>query len=108
MKRSRELCLWTGVGKAGFHLFQVLGLGTVLLLSSLVSATSETVRSSPVFTKHGPTSVGGTLELTGHRGERVHTEDFSGKFLLVYFGYTFCPDVCLAELQKVTDHGSVG
>ena len=42
--------------------------------------------------------------LTASTGERVSLSDLRGKVLLVYFGYTFCPDACpttLAELKKV-------
>lgn len=40
--------------------------------------------------------------LTNHHGERISHEDFSGKYMLVFFGYSFCPDVCPTELAKVT------
>lgn len=41
--------------------------------------------------------------LTGHNGEPVSLRDFRGKVVLLYFGYTYCPDVCpatLVELKK--------
>lgn len=41
--------------------------------------------------------------LTGHTGEPLSLSDFRGKVVLVYFGYTFCPDVCpltLSELKQ--------
>lgn len=44
------------------------------------------------------------FELTDHRGRRTRLEDFSGKLLLVFFGYTQCPDVCpttMAEMAEV-------
>lgn len=34
-------------------------------------------------------------------GETVHLSDYRGKLVLVYFGYTFCPDVCPATLGTV-------
>ncbi|TNE67105.1 MAG: SCO family protein [Alphaproteobacteria bacterium] len=49
--------------------------------------------------KSGP---GGPFTLTAHTGERMSDTDFRGKFMLVYFGYSFCPDVCPLELQKLT------
>jgi cytochrome oxidase Cu insertion factor (SCO1/SenC/PrrC family) len=33
----------------------------------------------------------------------VTDKDFRGKFMLVYFGYTFCPDVCPATLNEVAE-----
>jgi protein SCO1/2 len=45
--------------------------------------------------------VGGPFELIDHTG-RVRTErDFRGKLLLVYFGFTWCPDVCPTDLQAI-------
>ncbi|MGI9386836.1 MAG: SCO family protein, partial [Methyloligellaceae bacterium] len=47
----------------------------------------------------GKALVGGPFTLTDHRGKRVTDRDFRGRFMLVYFGYTYCPDVCPADLQ---------
>ena len=50
----------------------------------------------------GKALIGGPFTLTDHTGKRVTEKDFAGKFLLVFFGYTFCPDVCPAELQVIS------
>jgi protein SCO1 len=45
--------------------------------------------------------VGGPFELTDHTG-RIRTErDFRGQLMLVYFGFTYCPDICPADLQAI-------
>ncbi|MFQ5757857.1 MAG: SCO family protein, partial [Acidiferrobacterales bacterium] len=41
----------------------------------------------------------GPFSLIDHNGRPVTDEDFLGKFMLVYFGYTHCPDVCPIDLQ---------
>jgi protein SCO1/2 len=44
--------------------------------------------------------------LTASTGERLSLSDLRGKVLLIYFGYTFCPDSCpttMAELKKVPE-----
>ena len=44
--------------------------------------------------------------LTGHNGSRVELSDFKGKALLLFFGYTHCPDICpvtMATLNAVTN-----
>jgi protein SCO1/2 len=46
-------------------------------------------------------SLGGPFELTDQTGKPVTQADFRGKWLLVYFGYTTCPDVCPTELQSI-------
>ena len=46
------------------------------------------------------------FELTASHGQKVGLKDFEGKLVMLYFGYTFCPDVCpatLAELRGVMD-----
>ena len=50
----------------------------------------------------GREPVGGPFELTDHTGARRTDADFRGKLLLVYFGYTHCPDICPTDLQAMT------
>jgi len=44
----------------------------------------------------------GAFELVDGDGKPVTEADFAGRYLLVYFGYTYCPDVCPTELAKMT------
>lgn len=50
-----------------------------------------------------PMQIGGPFALMDGDGKIVTDKDFHGKFLLVYFGYTFCPDVCPTTLNAVAD-----
>ena len=50
----------------------------------------------------GKALIGGPFTLTDHEGRRVTEKDFAGKHKLVYFGYTYCPDICPAELQVMS------
>lgn len=47
------------------------------------------------------TPLGGPFTLTNQDGQRVTEIDFRGRFMLVYFGYTYCPDVCPTELNTI-------
>src|SRR5579863_8824306 len=47
--------------------------------------------------------VGGPFTLEDGAGKQVSDHDFRGKYMLVYFGYTFCPDVCPTTLNEVAD-----
>lgn len=47
----------------------------------------------------GQASVGGPFRLTDQTGKTVTDADFRGKLMLVYFGFTFCPDICPSGLQ---------
>lgn len=41
--------------------------------------------------------------LTADTGERVSLESYRGQVVLMYFGYTFCPDICPASLAELAD-----
>ncbi len=45
--------------------------------------------------------IGGPFTLTDQNGKAVSDTDFAGKYRLVYFGYSFCPDICPVDLQKL-------
>ena len=49
----------------------------------------------------GKTPVGGPFTLTDPDGRRTRLSDFQGKLVLLYFGYTFCPDVCPTDLLAI-------
>lgn len=46
-------------------------------------------------------SLGGAFELTNQAGKAVTEQDFAGRWMLVYFGFTYCPDVCPTELGTI-------
>lgn len=50
----------------------------------------------------GKALVGGPFQLTDHLGKRVTDKDFRGRYMLVMFGFTFCPDVCPSGLQVMS------
>ena len=73
-------------------------LGAALGLLLIPGALQRLLPAGGVGTV-GQASVGGPFSLTDHTGRPVTDADFRGKFMLVYFGFTFCPDVCPAGLQ---------
>ena len=58
-------------------------------------------QAAGVATNVAPASIGGPFTLTTHEGRAVTDKDFVGKYKLVFFGYTFCPDICPTELQTI-------
>jgi len=48
-------------------------------------------------------TVGGPFTLVDGDGNAVTDRTWRGKYMLVYFGYTFCPDVCPTTLSAVAD-----
>jgi len=50
----------------------------------------------------GKATIGGPFEMVDHNGRQVSDQTFKGRYLLVFFGFTHCPDICPAALQTVT------
>jgi len=51
---------------------------------------------------YGRGTVGGPFTLADPTGRKRSDSEFRGKLMIVYFGYTFCPDVCPADLMAIT------
>src|ERR1700759_2512755 len=49
----------------------------------------------------GQADVGGPFQLTDQHGKRIGDQDFRGRYMLIYFGYIFCPDVCPTTLAVI-------
>ena len=45
--------------------------------------------------------VGGDFALTGSDGQTVRWGDFTGKWRIVYFGFTYCPDICPTDMSRM-------
>jgi cytochrome oxidase Cu insertion factor (SCO1/SenC/PrrC family) len=72
---------------------------------AVVSAALATVIvqriDRPPSETSGKALIGGPFELTDDDGRRVTDESYRGSWMLVYFGYTYCPDICPTGLQTV-------
>ena len=55
------------------------------------------------FSGSGVASVGGPFALTDQNGVARTDADFRGRYMLIYFGYSFCPDVCPTTLGVMAD-----
>lgn len=46
-------------------------------------------------------AIGGDFVLTDHNGDKFSSDQLKGELSLVYFGFTYCPDICPSTLQKI-------
>jgi len=53
-------------------------------------------------TASGSALVGGPFELVDQDGKTRRDTDFRGRYMLVYFGYTYCPDICPTSLLAMS------
>ncbi len=82
----------------------VLVLLAVLLLLAGGAALWWQRAAAPSGGTPGTASlIGGPFTLTDQTGKKVSDTDFRGRYMLIYFGYTFCPEICPTELQTMTE-----
>ncbi|MCP4935552.1 MAG: SCO family protein [bacterium] len=79
----------------------IILIGLLLVLGIAISALVQTRPGSNVPAQSGSALIGGAFELTDHTGKQVSDKDYLGKLMLVYFGFTYCPDICPTELQHI-------
>jgi protein SCO1/2 len=73
----------------------------ILLSCILLAACSPSVAPTPPL---AGARIGGPFTLTDENGKKVSDRDFAGRYRIVYFGYTFCPDVCPTDVANLM-HG---
>lgn len=71
----------------------------VIAVIALMNATGPAPSGTPTARESGQALIGGDFELVAHTGETVTQADFEGRPMLIYFGFTYCPDVCPMSLQ---------
>jgi len=69
-----------------------------LLAAALLAACSPGEGEAPPLEG---ARIGGPFTLTDQDGQRVSSDQFDGRYRLVYFGYTYCPDICPVDLQQI-------
>lgn len=92
-----------GMG-AALSLSAALALGTAPGLSHATDQSSERVADAARLMNElmsGKAPIGTPFTLINQHGKRVSLADFRGKLVLLYFGYTFCPDVCPTDLLTI-------
>jgi protein SCO1/2 len=78
-----------------------LAIGALAALAIFPQARQALLPSSGPVTS-GKALVGGPFALTDDSGKHVTDKEFRGRYMLVFFGYTSCPDICPAGLQLIS------
>ena len=92
-------------------------IAIMLVALSMIAATAvvawrqisdaETAETADKTRFTAAVKIGGPFTLKSHRGNRVTDATYRGRFLFVYFGYGYCPDICpteLANMATILDH----
>jgi protein SCO1/2 len=75
-------------------------MGAGIALYQVQKGTTETQDSVAFFAPN----ISSDFDLLNHLGQPVKSSDFLGKkYLLVYFGFAYCPAICPTELQKMSE-----
>jgi protein SCO1 len=90
------------------HRSDVWGLAAMLFCGALGSSASADETSNPsaaelmdaLMWNRGP--IGGSFTLIDQNGRRRTDTEFRGNLLVLYFGYTYCPDVCPTDLMAIS------
>ncbi len=89
-------------------MMNIANMGQRLVRASLILAFGAALagcngsgESAPAKPPLEGARIGGAFTLTDQNGKTVRDTDFAGKYRLVYFGYSFCPDICPVDLQKL-------
>lgn len=87
----------------------ILCIGIVTILASLLimltmtpAPKTKAITSKNVGIVNQNSNMGGDFFLTDSNGNDFYSKNFRGKLLLIYFGFTYCPDICPSSLFEMT------
>ena len=86
-----------------FYLFLavvIMGVGFGLKIFNNERYSAQSSKSSTLAKSYstGVPTIGGQFSLINQNGDVVSNDTYQGKYVLIFFGYTFCPDICPSTL----------
>ncbi|KFK38282.1 hypothetical protein AALP_AA3G094000 [Arabis alpina] len=88
-----------------FFLLFATGAGLVYYYDNEKKRHIEDINKNSIAVKEGPSAgkaaIGGPFNLIRDDGKRITEKDLKGKWTILYFGFTHCPDICPDELIKL-------
>jgi len=88
---------WQSVG-----LLVCAGGGLVAYFQSTETERLQRLQETKQGKAVGKPDIGGPFELIDHFGRKTSDKDFRGKWMFIYFGFTYCPDICPNEMMRMT------
>jgi len=83
--------LWASVGV----------IGVLMGAYYYTKSKKDAIRNADRKKEIGKSKIGGTFSLIDQDGNPKKSEDYYGKWVLLYFGFTHCPDICPDEMEKM-------
>jgi protein SCO1/2 len=80
-------------------LFLFLGIIALFANNPAIRPSNAHVKEDLVINNVTNNKLGGDFILTNQNNQKINSKDLRGKLLLIYFGFTFCPDICPTTLQ---------
>ncbi len=71
------------------------------LMALALAGCGSRAAEPPAHAPLAGAAIGGPFALTDQNGRTVTDRDFAGRYRIMYFGYTFCPDVCPVDMQHI-------
>jgi protein SCO1/2 len=79
----------------------IIIIAAILIVGSLYFLLSSAPKNNLEIAKNSNVQIGGAFTLIDQDGKEFNSDSLNGKYSLLYFGFTFCPDICPDSLQKV-------
>ena len=81
----------------------IAALAAGLVFGGMVREDAPAGVGSGVVSELQRYEIGGEFELVAQSGERMRLSDLAGRAVMMFFGYTFCPDICPATLARMRE-----
>jgi len=82
--------------------FFLLTGGGIVAYVRYIKNEKEKAKERERVKSTGMAAIGGPFELVNTEGKTVTNDEFLGKWVLIYFGFCHCPDICPDQLDKIT------
>ncbi|XP_039273242.2 protein SCO1 homolog, mitochondrial-like [Styela clava] len=100
IRKRRSPTLAPGVGWMSVLFIATVGSISILIMKHFKSKKEEKFESNMIKSMGKP-ALGGDFTLIDQDGKQCSNRDFLGQWVLIYFGFTHCPDICPEELEKM-------